>query len=114
MTTEATIVKHIKPTCKAFGLRPIRISMRPGVEVGWPDHFIMGANGKWPGMESKRPGEKPKPIQLERGKEMQAYGNMWCKVDSKEDVEYFLEQFARFSIGERIVSRKEWDMQRNA
>ena len=113
MVSEANISNRLKQRCKEFGLRPLRISMRPGVEVGWPDFFVFGPNGNLLGCEMKRPGKQPTKVQLERGKTMVAYGFAWCKLDTYADVDFTIENFARHSIGERPLSRSEWE-QKNA
>ena len=108
MTTEAQIVSAVKKEAKALGLRALRVSMRPGVEVGWPDFLIFGP-GKVLGLECKRPGKQPTAIQTERGKTMIEYGQSWAKVDTVDDVRFTLWNFARYCIGEGVYTRTAWD-----
>jgi len=107
MTTEREILKHARDYAKELGLYPLRVSQRPGVEVGWPDLFIFGP-GHVLGLETKRPGKGATPIQKERGKTMVAYGQAWSKADSKHDAEFTLMNFARFCVGEPRLDRKAW------
>ena len=61
------------------------------------------------GLETKRPGKKPTKIQYERCREMNMYGFPWAKVDTYDDVEFTLCNFARKTIGERLLPRAEWE-----
>lgn len=108
MTLEKDILKHIPPTAKKYGLRALRISMRPGVEVGWADTCVFGPNRHQIWIETKRPGEDPTPMQLERARTVVSYGFAWAKCDTKEDVEYTLYSFAAYCINERPKSREEF------
>lgn len=109
MTSEAQILKRCKTRAKDLGLRPLRIAMRPGVESGWPDLFVFGPNKNLLGAETKRPGKEPTPLQLERGKTMAMFGFAWAKIDSLDDADFTLLNFARHCIGERLLSRTEWE-----
>ena len=104
--SEAQVIKHAKKRARELGLRPLRISMRPGVEAGWPDFFVFGPNRHLLGMETKRPGREATPLQMERGREMTSYGFAWCKPDTREQVDFALVNFARRCIGDPPVS---WD-----
>ena len=114
MTLEKDILKHVVTAAKELGLRPLRISMRPGVEVGWPDTFVFGPNRHLIGIETKRPGQDPTPIQVERAKTMLAYGFAWAKCDTKADVEYALYSFAKFAIDEKPMAREKFMEYHNA
>ena len=98
--TEATILKRLKTSAKARGLRVLRMSLRQGVEVGWPDTLILGpaADVLLPTLfiETKAPGKPLKPIQEERRREIETRGGLYAKADSIEDVEAALETFAQF------------------
>lgn len=107
MSLEKDILRCVAPEAKKLGLRALRISMRPGVEVGWPDTFVFGP-GRVLGLETKRPGKEATPMQKERGKTMVAYGQAWAKCDSVEDVKFTLYNFARHCTGEAPLSREEW------
>lgn len=105
--SEAAILKTVAPEAKKLGLRALRVSMRPGVEAGWPDNFIFGPQ-RVLGLETKRPGKEATPLQKERAKTMISYGQAWAKCDSKEDVRFTLFNFARHCIGDAPLSREEW------
>ncbi len=105
---ERDIAKKVPTECKKLGLRALRVSMRPGVEVGWPDWLIFGPNHVL-GLETKRPGKDATPIQKERGKTMVAYGQSWSKIDSVDDLRFSLLNFAKYCVGERTLSRTEFE-----
>jgi hypothetical protein len=107
--TEKQILAHVKKYAKELGLRPLRIAMRQGVETGWPDNLVFGP-GKLLGLETKSPGKKATPMQLERAKTMIAYGHYWAKCDSKLDVEFTLTNFAKVCIGDPTISRNAFDI----
>ena len=98
MTTEKQILAHAKAESKKYGLRFLRISMRQGVETGWPDTFIFAPNRWVLGLETKRPGQEATPIQKKRGREMMAYGQAWAKADTKENVSFTLRNFAAHAV----------------
>jgi hypothetical protein len=107
--TEKQILAHVKKFSKELGLYALRVSMRPGVEAGWPDNLIFGP-GHVLGLETKSPGKKATPLQLERAKTMVAYGQYWAKCDSKHDVEFTLTNFAKACVGDRPLSRNAFDI----
>lgn len=109
METESQVIKHAKKTSKELGLRFLRVSMRPGVEVGWPDSFIFGPNRHLLGLETKRPGQDATPMQKERGKTMVMFGFAWAKCDSKADVEFTLINFAKHCVGHPLFTREEFE-----
>lgn len=107
--TEKKVLAHVKKTAPKLGLRALRISMRQGVEVGWPDNCVFGPHKNQIWIETKRPGEKPTPIQMERAREITAYGFAWAKCDSCADVEFTLYNFARYCLGQPFMDREEFD-----
>jgi hypothetical protein len=109
MVTEKQIIAHAKKTAKELGLRFLRISMRPGVEVGWADSFILGPNRHLLGLETKRLGKPATPMQIERGKTLVAYGFAWAKCDSKDDVDFTLINFAKHCVGQPLMTREEFE-----
>ena len=108
--SEREILKFTKVCAKTLGLYCLRVSMRPGVEVGWPDILVFGP-GQVLGMETKRPGKSATKMQVFRGETLRAYGFMWVKCDSKADVKFTLTNFARHCAGDRLLSRVEFDAQ---
>jgi hypothetical protein len=98
MTPEAKILAHAKRCAKAHGLRFVRLSLRQGVEVGWPDVMILGPNRRVLFMETKAPGEPLRPIQAERKREIEFYGHDYCKPDSKAAVDKAVADFAMLCV----------------
>lgn len=97
-TTEAAILNYTKRLSKQLGLRFIRLSLRQGVEVGWPDVLVLGPNRGAMFLETKAPGKPLKPIQQERARTICMYGHAYAKPDSFEEVEKALKGFAEFCI----------------
>lgn len=97
-TTEAAILAHAKRTSKSLGLAVMRITLRQGAEVGWPDLIILGPNWGTLFMETKAPGKDATPIQRERARVICQYGHAYSKPDSKEAVEKALVSFAEYCL----------------
>jgi hypothetical protein len=112
MTPEAKVANRVKAKCKEFGLKAIRNHKGKGAEVGWPDFFVLGPNRHMLGVETKARTGKPTRIQQERAREMAAYGFAWCAPKTVDDVDFTLQNFALFCIGERPLDRKEFDQQK--
>lgn len=98
LVTEATILAHAKKVSKSLGLRFIRLSLRQGVEVGWPDVLILGPNRGAMFMETKRPKGELRPIQRERAKTICSYGHAYCAPDTKDAVDKALIGFAEYCL----------------
>ena len=96
--TEAAILAYAKKLSKALGLQPVRITLRQGAEVGWPDLIVLGPNRGALFMETKAPGKDSSPIQRERARVICQYGHAYAKPDSKEAVEKALTGFAEYCI----------------
>lgn len=96
--TEAAILAYAKKLSKALGLQPVRITLRQGAEVGWPDLIVLGPNRGALFMETKAPGKDASPIQRERARVICQYGHAYAKPDSKEAVEKALTGFAEYCI----------------
>lgn len=109
MTPEGKIANRVKVKAKEFGLKAIRNHKGKGAEVGWPDYFVLGPNRNMLGVETKAHGKEASRIQIERAREMMAYGFAWCKPDSIEDVDFVMQNFAMYCIGEKPMSRAEFD-----
>jgi hypothetical protein len=109
MTAEKKVADRVKVKAKELGLRVIRNHKGKGAEVGWPDFFVLGPNRNMLGVETKATGKEATKIQLERAREICAYGFAWCKPDSVADVDFILTNFARHCIGDGIISRDEWN-----
>lgn len=96
--TEAAILAHAKSLSKRLGLRFIRLSMRQGVEVGWPDVLVLGPNRGALFLETKAPGKPLRPIQKERARTICQYGHAYAKPDTFEAVDKALVGFAEYCI----------------
>jgi len=94
MTPEGRISSHVKTVAKEQGLRFVRVSFRPGVEVGWPDSIIMGPNRGLLWVETKALGRPLRPIQANRKEEIEAMGHEYSKIDNRNDVSAVLVAFA--------------------
>lgn len=101
---EAAILAHAKRQSKRLGLRFIRLSMRQGVEVGWPDVLILGpvgasiGDGKQVWFETKAPGKPLKPIQMVRRSEIESRGGLYDKPDTIEAVDAALHGFVKYCL----------------
>jgi hypothetical protein len=95
MTPEGRIVQRVKRVAREQGLRLVRLSLRPGVEVGWPDILIMGHSRGLLWVECKAPGKPLRLIQQRRRDEVMRYGHEYAKIDSLEDASAVLLAFAR-------------------
>lgn len=96
---EANILAYAKRRARALGFRPLRMTLRQGVEVGWPDLMILGPRRWVLFMETKAPGKPAAPIQLHRRDEIEALGHLWCKPDTRAAVDAALAHFARLIEG---------------
>lgn len=97
MTPEGRIIAHAKKECRRLGLRFVRLSLQPGVEVGWPDVIVLGperGDGRVMFMETKAPGKQMRPIQKERARELVSRNVWFCKADTRVGVTARLEEFA--------------------
>jgi hypothetical protein len=54
--------------------------------VGWPDRIVILPDGKVGFVEVKRPGEKPRTIQLHRHKQLRKLGMEVYVLDSPEQI----------------------------
>lgn len=96
MTPEGTIVAYIKREAPALGLLVIRMSLRPGVKVGYPDMAILGPNGVTLWCETKAPGKPLSAIQEERAREIVALGHLYQKPDTRAQADKMLLDFAAY------------------
>jgi len=101
MTPEGRVVARLKKTCKELGLPFVRMSLRPGVAVGWPDFIILGPGGRTLWVETKAPGKDAKPIQKERARIITSMGCAWAKPDTPQKAEECVVSFSRWSPDQR-------------
>jgi hypothetical protein len=88
MQTERQIEKRLKMEIERLGGRAYKF-VSPGMS-GVPDRFIALPGGKAFFVELKCPGEKPRPLQQKRAKELRNLGfEVYC-LDSIEAVQTFV------------------------
>ena len=63
----------------------------PGT-AGVPDRIILMPNGRIAFVETKAPGEKPRPLQLSRHRLLRRLGFKVYVLDSKEDIRKIVEE----------------------
>jgi len=98
--SEAMILAFTKRLCKRLGLVSIRMTLRQGVEVGWPDVLVLGPAAGTLFIETKAPGKRLRPIQRERRRVIQALGHSYAKPDTCEAVAAALVAFRAKCDGE--------------
>lgn len=54
--------------------------------VGWPDRIVILSDGKVGFVEVKKPGEKPRPIQVHRHKQLKKLGMEVYVLDDPEKI----------------------------
>lgn len=86
---ELTVEHHLLDRVKASGGHAIKLGMN-----GWPDRLVVLPGGKVGFLELKRPGEKPRALQVKRLNELRRTGVVADWADSKEAVDEFLRHLA--------------------
>ncbi|MFL0245506.1 VRR-NUC domain-containing protein [Candidatus Clostridium stratigraminis] len=87
---ESTIEKRLKKEIELIGGKALKF-ISPGVS-GVPDRIVLLPHGRIVFIELKAPGEKPRPIQDYRAKELKALGFEVKVIDSMEDIKAFIEE----------------------
>ncbi|SHI90747.1 VRR-NUC domain-containing protein [Clostridium amylolyticum] len=87
---ESTIEKRLKKEIELIGGKALKF-VSPGMS-GVPDRIVLLPHGKLIFVELKAPGEKPRPIQNKRIKELRALGFRVEIIDSIEKVLEFMEE----------------------
>lgn len=98
MTPEAKVVNALKKACEECGLGYVRMSLRPGVAVGWPDFIVFGPGGRTLWVETKAPNKAATRMQLHRRDTLAQFGHLWAKPDTVERAEEVIVNFAKFCI----------------
>lgn len=109
MTPEGKVVNALKKAVDELGLGYVRMSLRPGVAVGWPDFIVFGPGGKTLWVETKAPGKEPTKMQLHRRDTLAVFGHLWAKPDNEDAAAMCIEHFARRCVlaeGVRTVGGK--------
>lgn len=87
---ESKIEKRLKKEIELIGGKALKF-VSPGV-AGVPDRIVLLPHGRIFFIELKAPGEKPRPIQNKRIKELRALGFRVEIIDSIEKVLEFVEE----------------------
>lgn len=58
--------------------------------TGWPDDVILLPGGVTWWVELKKPGKTAEPLQIERGKQLQALGHNYALLDTDEKLNTFI------------------------
>lgn len=85
---ESRIEKYLKMKVSQIGGKAFKF-VSPGVS-GVPDRIVLLPEGRIVFTELKAPGEKPRPIQLHRIKQIRALGFRVEILDSKDAVDKFI------------------------
>lgn len=88
---EKSIESHFKKRCKEL---KIFVAKNTGMR-GIPDRICV-CNGRTIWVELKKPGEKPKPHQEARIRELEKYGAEVYVLDNKKDIDVVLEHLASY------------------
>jgi hypothetical protein len=87
---ETAIEHKLKKSVEAIGGKCMKF-ISPGMS-GVPDRICLFPGGHIVFVEVKAPGEKPRPLQLKRHKELKALGFDVRVIDSEENVERFIKE----------------------
>jgi hypothetical protein len=91
MTLESTLTKSIVTLAKAKGWWTFKIAGGPMQMAGVPD-LLTVKHGRAVFLEVKQPGKKPRPLQVQRMKEIREIGGAVAEVvTSKADAERVLD-----------------------
>jgi len=80
---EQALVRHVR-ICGGLALKFIS----PGVD-GVPDRICLWPGGRLAFVEVKRPGAKPRPLQVRRAEQLRELGFKVAIIDSPEAAEHF-------------------------
>jgi hypothetical protein len=86
---EITIENYFQDRVKALGGREVKMGMN-----GWPDRVVV-IGGRTGFLELKRPGEKPRALQLRRIGWLRAAGATADWADTRETVDAFLSELMK-------------------
>lgn len=86
---EITIEEYFMDRVKAMGGREMKMGMN-----GWPDRLVV-IKGRTGFLELKRPGERPRPLQVRRIGQLCAAGALAGWADTREGVDWFLQELTK-------------------
>lgn len=92
MMKESRLEHRLKREIENLGGMSLKLTV-PG-KRGMPDRLILLPGEKIYFIEMKVPGEKPRPLQRKRARQLQALGFYVCCLDSDEAVDGFLQEVA--------------------
>lgn len=85
---ETTIEKRLKSAVKDLG--GLALKFLPNYFVGAPDRLILMPGGKTYWVELKSTGEKLRPVQRARKKQLEKLGFRCYKIDGQSDLDIFI------------------------
>ena len=90
--SEKDIEKYLVKRVKEIGGKAYKW-VSPG-NSGVPDRLVF-YRGVVASVELKAPGKKPTPLQIAKHKELEKLGHTVLVIDSKEQVDYFIQRLKR-------------------
>lgn len=88
--SEHKIEEQLVKTVKAQG--GLCLKLNSTSMIGLPDRLFLLPGGKFAFVEVKRPGEKPRPIQLKRLNDLKQLGFQCYVLDSLEQINPMIEE----------------------
>lgn len=93
---ESKIESKFRKEVKRIGGAALKF-VSPGLN-GVPDRIVLMPNGKLYFAELKRPGEKLRPLQEKRKKQLESLGFQVCVISSYEEIEVFIDAIQTLGI----------------
>lgn len=90
-----SVVQPLEKEIEAYFVRRVKaaggwaIKFQSAGNSGVPDRIVFWPDGSIEFVELKRPGEKPRPLQINVCKKISSYGNSVFVIDSKEKVDLY-------------------------
>lgn len=89
---ERDVIRKTLAETKKLGIPHIRMTFRPGVNVGVPDFLFLIPGGRPLFIEFKATGKKPTATQARKIEELKALGYLVRVIDSPDYAAGFLEE----------------------
>lgn len=91
---ESSIENSVVERAKKLGVKFV-LKFTPTAQAGWPDRIALIPGGSPVFMEFKRPGEKPRPLQYRRLRQLRDLGYAAEWFDNADDaIRYIVEKMA--------------------
>lgn len=87
---ERTVEKTLKQATERHGGICLKIDATH--MTGIPDRLVLLPNGKHAFVETKAPGQKPRPIQLRRHDQLRAIGHRVYTLDNTQEIERLIRE----------------------